>query len=267
MYLLGRVEGNFDHHLIDECGENRCNTSTPDCIKKLRKSNFQPLRCADGIHICSNVKKYFLDTHFIEEDEYRIFSDSFIHTVFLLPAPSHSGQTVWKWMRANEVNFQFSFRVYDYIGSILVLSDHYRENCLFVKISSSEEKNPPNSTETFAESKIDTSVQYWWVVTCFLYIMPSKSFKIPSKMFQKGALHVLLGTYTPCPKIILDAPLYSLENKRVSYFVVMTNSSPSHKNPSEGAIIHERWTKERSKRHQKMNGQRIVIISRVACFK
>ena len=104
--------GSFDRHAIDECGNHRSNSSAPDGVIAIKCFNTKPPACDDGIHLCPNVvRKHYLNAYFIGKDEYRIYSDSFIHSVFLLhltPFPS------WERIRKNQLTIDFSFRVHDY---------------------------------------------------------------------------------------------------------------------------------------------------------
>ena len=43
--------GSFDRHIIDECGNHRCNSSAPDCVIALKRFNTKPPACDDGVQM------------------------------------------------------------------------------------------------------------------------------------------------------------------------------------------------------------------------
>ena len=125
----------FRRDIIDICNKKQCTISLPDCLKPIRGGS-SDLVCDNGERLCTRVhKKLFFDVNHIDPHEYQTIS-----TIFPIPRVYVLKDLRWKIIRVEqrvftELSHDFSFPPHKFSGTVLLLGNRQRTDCLFVKIS------------------------------------------------------------------------------------------------------------------------------------
>ena len=152
----GAARAKYHRHVIDECGRNMCTEMDPDCVIKFSRAT-PPLSCMNAKNLCPLTIKHFLDLNDIDFDEYVVFDEIFIDTLWALPPPGRAGNTSWIYLRNRQFkeDIVITFRPHSYPDYVFLMTDSDYERCVFLKISSIP--SPPFSTTSSTSNPTTTA--------------------------------------------------------------------------------------------------------------